>query len=60
MEPPAVPPDHSALPDLTGANLLDLLKSRDPALLASLERLLEASRSSSDVQLGWGSMIDPG
>jgi hypothetical protein len=58
MEPPAVPPEHAALPDLTGSSLFDLLRSRDPVLAASLQRLIEVSRASSDVQLGWGSMID--
>jgi hypothetical protein len=58
MEPPAVSSDRSALPDLTGSDLLDLLRSQDPALTASVQRIIETSRTPSDVTLGWSSMID--
>jgi predicted transcriptional regulator len=55
--PPDDPPDQAAILDVSSQRLVDLVHSRDPALIASIRELAALLGRSSEVRQGWSSAI---
>lgn len=55
--PPSDLPDQTPMIDVTGERLVDLVRRRDPELVASLEELTALLGRSPEVRLGWNSAI---
>jgi hypothetical protein len=55
--PHSDPPNQTAIVDVSTARLIDLMESRDPVLIASVEELISLLDRSSEVRQGWDSAI---
>lgn len=50
-------PDQTAIIDVSSARLIDLVESRDPVLVASVEDLISLLDRPSEIRQGWQSAI---
>jgi hypothetical protein len=55
--PHSDPSNQTAIVDVSSARLIDLMESRDPVLIASVEELISLLDRSSEVRQGWDSAI---
>jgi hypothetical protein len=53
------PEESRTVPDVSEMTMIELLHSRDPALVASLTRLTELLARRPGTSVGWASAIDP-
>lgn len=55
--PHSDPPNQTAIVDVSAARLIDLVESRDPVLIASMEELISLLDRPSEIRQGWQSAI---